>query len=54
MMMQMVVGNSWLTFNVTVIILEDVAGVPGETSVRPQDADRSWLRSLEQAIIMFD
>jgi hypothetical protein len=44
---------------VTVSILEYVAGVPDETSLRPHDAElcfkpRGWLRSLEQAIIMFD
>jgi hypothetical protein len=38
MVMQMVVGNSWRTFDVTVA-LEDVAGVSAETSLRRKDAD---------------
>jgi hypothetical protein len=39
MVTQMVVGQSFRTFDLTDINLEDVAGVPDETSVRPQDAD---------------
>jgi hypothetical protein len=35
----MVVGQSFLTFDLKHISLEDVASVPDETSLRPQDAD---------------
>jgi hypothetical protein len=39
MVMQVAVGQSFRTFDLTDIALEDVAGVPDESSVRPQDAD---------------
>jgi hypothetical protein len=39
MVTQLVVGQSFRTFDMTAITLEDVAGVPDESSVRPQDAD---------------
>jgi hypothetical protein len=39
MVTQMVVGQSFRTLDLTDINLEDVAGIPDETSLRPQDVD---------------